>query len=147
MSQFDALEILIVEDNPNDAELMTRAFKKHNLGNNLIVVEDGAEALEFLFGRGKFAQRNPMNQPKVILLDVKLPKVSGFEVLQEIRADSRTRTVPVVMMTSSHEDPDVRKAYELGANSCVVKPVEFDAFVQATSRIGLYWLLVNRPPS
>lgn len=140
------VDILLVEDNPRDAELIIRALKKWNLTNRLFGVEDGAEALDFIFGRGKYVDRGMINHPKIVLLDLKLPKVNGLEVLQAIKTDERTRMIPVVIMTSSHEDPDIKTAYELGANSYVVKPVEFGAFTEAISQVGFYWLLVNQAP-
>lgn len=146
MDAMNAVDILLVEDNPQDAELMTRALKKHNLANRLFTVEDGAEALDLLFCRGKFAARDLSYPPKVVLLDLKLPKVSGMEVLRVLKGDERTRDVPVVIVTSSCEDPDIKAAYDLGANSYVVKPVDFEAFSEAMSKIGLYWLLINQPP-
>ena len=146
MTDTDAVDILLVEDNPQDAELTIRALKKHNLANRLITVEDGAEALDFIFCRGKYATRELSHSPKVVLLDLKLPKVSGLEVLRALKQDERTRTIPVVGVTSSREDPDIKTAYGLGANSYVVKPVDFDAFAESVSSLGLYWLLVNQPP-
>ncbi|MBI5303925.1 MAG: response regulator [Chloroflexi bacterium] len=146
MSQLDAVDILLVEDNPYDAELTIRAFKKRNLANRLYIVEDGAEALDFIFARGKYPERTVTNGPKVVLLDLKLPKVNGLEVLRAIKADERTRMTPVVIVTSSSEDPDIKAAYELGANSYVVKPVDFDVFLDAMSTLGFYWLLVNQSP-
>lgn len=146
MTYPDPIDILLVEDNPHDAELTIRALKKRNLANHLFTVEDGAEALNFIFGRGQYGQRQGVDHPKVILLDLKLPKMNGLEVLQALKADARTRTIPVVIVTSSHEDPDIQAAYTLGANSYVVKPVEFDAFTEAMSQIGFYWLLVNQAP-
>ena len=146
MNQSEAVDILLVEDNPQDAELTTRALKKHNLANRLITVEDGAEALDFLLCRGKYATRDVGHPPKVVLLDLKLPKVSGLEVLRALKQDEKTRAIPVVIVTSSREDPDIKTAYALGANSYVVKPVDFDAFAEAVSSLGLYWLLVNQPP-
>ena len=143
MRKNNEVDILLVEDNPRDVELTLRALQKHNLVNRLFVVEDGEEALDFLFCRGKYAERNLSRHPKVVLLDLKLPKLSGLEVLQAIRSDERTRTTPVVIVTSSQEDPDIKAAYKLGVNSYVVKPVEFDDFVEAMSQVGLYWLLVN----
>lgn len=140
-----AVDILLVEDNPQDVELTTRALKNQNLANRLYVVEDGAEALDFIFCRGAFEGRDLRNPPKVILLDLKLPKVNGLEVLRAIKQDERTRTIPVVIVTSSREDPDIKAAYSLGANSYVVKPVDFDAFADAMSKLGLYWLLINQP--
>ena len=146
MKQLNPVDILLVEDNPRDAELTIRAFKKRNLANRLIMVEDGAAALDFIFCRGEYARRNMSHPPKVVLLDVKLPKVTGLEVLRAIKTDERTRTIPVVMVTSSREDPDIKAAYELGANSYVVKPVDFDAFMEAMNRLGFYWLLLNEAP-
>lgn len=141
-----AVDILLVEDNPQDAELTIRALKKRHLANQLHLVEDGAEALDFIFCRGAYAQREMCNPPKVILLDLKLPKVSGLEVLRAFKADERTRSIPVVVVTSSREDPDIQTAYALGANSYVVKPVNFDVFLDAMSQLGFYWLLLNQPP-
>jgi two-component system response regulator len=143
MNDLNAVEILLVEDNPRDAELTIRAFKKKHLANKLFHVEDGVEALDFLFARSKYAERNPDDSPKVILLDLKLPRINGLEVLRAIKADERTRGIPVVVVTSSAEDPDVSTAYQLGANSYVIKPVEFDAFMEAMSKLGVYWLMVN----
>ncbi|MBW8323516.1 MAG: response regulator [Prolixibacteraceae bacterium] len=145
MEDFNAVEILIVEDNPQDAELTIRALRKHNLANKICIAEDGAEALDFIFCKGKFAGRDFSKSPKVIFLDLKLPKISGLEVLQEIKSNLLTKSLPVVMITSSREDPDIKKAYELGVNSYVVKPVNFDDFLNAMSQTGLYWLLVNEP--
>jgi two-component system response regulator len=141
------VDILLVEDNPRDAELTMRALKKNNLANNVHVVEDGADALDFLFCRGAYETRNGAAHPKVVLLDLKLPKVSGLEVLEAIKADETTRSIPVVIVTSSREDPDIKAAYALGANSYVVKPVDFHAFSDAMSNVGFYWLLVNQPPT
>ena len=146
MTDTEAVDILLVEDNPQDAELTTRALKKNNLANRLFTVEDGAEALDFVFCRGKYATRDNGHSPKVVLLDLKRPKVSGLEVLRALKQDERTRAIPVVVVTSSREDPDIKTAYGLGANSYVVKPVDFDAFAEAVSSLGLYWLLVNQPP-
>jgi two-component system response regulator len=146
MNQLEAVDILLVEDNPRDAELTIRALKKHNLANLLFTVEDGAEALDFIYCRGKYATRDGGHPPKVVLLDLKLPKVSGLEVLRALKQDEKTRSIPVVVVTSSREDPDIKTAYGLGANSYVVKPVDFDAFAEAVSSLGLYWLLVNQPP-
>lgn len=141
-----AVDILLVEDNPQDAELTIRAFKKRNLANQLHLVEDGAEALDFIFCRGSHAGREMSRPPKVILLDPKLPKVNGLEVLRELKADERTRSIPVVIVISSREDPDIQTACALGANSYVVKPVDFDAFLDVMSHLGFYWLLLNQLP-
>ncbi len=146
MSHMHAVDVLLVEDNQQDAELTIRSLKKHKLANNISVVEDGAEALDFIFCRGKYQQRDINHPPKVIFLDLKLPLVSGLEVLREVKQDARTRSVPVVVVTSSREDPDVKAAYELGANSYVVKPVDFESFTEAIGKLGLYWLLINQPP-
>ena len=147
MTEYNAIDILMVEDNPQDAELTTRAFKKHRLANRLFWVEDGAEALDFIFARGKYAGRDAALTPKVVLLDLKLPRVDGLEVLRAVKSDERTRTVPVVVVTSSAQDPDIKTAYALGANSYVVKPVDFDSFLETMSSLGFYWLMVNRPPT
>lgn len=146
MNHSEIVDILLVEDNPQDAELTIRALRKSNLANQLIAVEDGAEALDFIFCRGKYGDREIGHTPRVVLLDLKLPKVNGLEVLRALKQDERTRTIPVVVVTSSREDPDIKTAYALGANSYVVKPVDFDAFAEAVSSLGLYWLLVNQPP-
>jgi CheY-like chemotaxis protein len=138
------VEILLVEDNPNDAELTIRALKKENLANKLIHVKDGAEALEFIFGEGKYSG-NVLHRPRVILLDLKLPKVDGLEVLKRIKSDERTRTMSVVMMTSSREEKDIIDSYKLGVNSYVVKPVDFNDFQKAVKDLGLYWMITNQP--
>jgi two-component system response regulator len=145
MEDFDAIDILLVEDDPRDAELTLRALKKNNLANNVLIAEDGAEALDFLFCMGKYDKRSFLRPPKVVLLDLKLPKVSGLEVLKAIKADKRTSNIPVVIVTSSKQEPDMAEAYALGANSYVAKPVDFDQFINAMSSLGLYWLLVNEP--
>ena len=146
MNHSDVIDILLVEDNPYDAELTMRAIRKRNIANPFHVVEDGAEALDLIFCRGAYAGRDFSMPPKLILLDLKLPKVNGLEVLKAIKSDDRTRVIPVVVVTSSQEDPDIKTAYALGANSYVVKPVDSEAFVNAMSSLGLYWLLVNHPP-
>jgi len=140
------VEVLLVEDNPTDAELCIRALKKSNLANKLVWVKDGAEALDFIFAKGAYSGRNGLSVPKVILLDLRLPKVDGMEVLRQIKADQRTRTIPVVVLTSSKEDRDVAQSYQLGVNSFISKPVEFDEFAKTVSELGLYWLLMNHPP-
>jgi len=140
------LEILLVEDNPQDAELTIRALKKRHLANHLIHVSDGQEALDFLFGTGIYQGRDINHLPKVVLLDLKLPKLDGIEVLSQLRADPRTCLLPVVVLTSSREDRDVIDTYRLGANSYIVKPVDFEKFSEAVSNLGLYWLLLNESP-
>ena len=134
------VEILLVEDNAHDAELTLRALKQRNLANRVHVCRDGAEAIDFFDGSDAGAT------PKVILLDLKLPKVDGLEVLQRLKSSTRTKAIPIVVLTSSREEPDIEKAYALGANSYIVKPVDFDAFARAVSDVGLYWLLLNHPP-
>lgn len=145
-SEFGGVQILLVEDNPTDAELCIRALRKHNLANELVWVKDGAEALDFLFRQGAYAGRHDRDTLKVVLLDLRLPKIDGLEVLRRLRADSRTKCLPVVVLTSSKEDPDVAESYSLGANSFISKPVSFDEFSDIVAQLGLYWLVVNRPP-
>jgi two-component system response regulator len=142
------VEILLVEDNANDVELALRALKKNNLTNRIHVVRDGAEALEFILCTGAYEGRSheTSRQPKVILLDLKLPKVDGLEVLRRIKSDEKTRAIPVVMMTSSREERDVVESYRLGVNSYIVKPVDFDQFSEAVRQLGMYWVLLNNPP-
>jgi CheY-like chemotaxis protein len=139
-------EILLVEDNPTDAELTIRALNKYNLGNNLIHLKDGAEALDFIFAKGAYADGTVKNGLKIILLDLKMPKVGGIEVLKQIKADDRTSSIPVIVMTSSKEEHDILTSYKYGVNSYVVKPVDFDQFAKAVADLGLYWLLINQPP-
>lgn len=141
------VEILLVEDNPDDAGLVIRALKKHNLANNLIHLSDGAQALDFIFCKGEFAERQINDRPKVIFLDLKMPKVDGLKVLQAIREDKRTESIPVVIMTSSHEERDIVEGYRLGVNSYIVKPVDFDNFSKAVAELGFYWLLLNKVPN
>ena len=138
--------ILLVEDNPDDEELTLLSLRKNNLAHDIVVVRDGVEAIDFLFANGQYASRDVAQVPTVILLDLKLPKLDGLGVLKRLRADPRTRTLPVVVLTSSSQDADVIASYNLGANSYVRKPVEFGAFVEAVSSLGLYWVLLNRPP-
>ena len=140
------VEVLLVEDNPSDAELTMRALKKNNLANKIHHVKDGAEALDFLFAQGDYSNRKVENTPKIILLDLKMPKINGIEVLRVLKADLRTKKIPVVVLTSSKEDPDIQECYKLGVNSYVVKPVNFDGFLKAVSDLGLYWLLINQAP-
>ena len=138
--------ILLVEDNPDDEALTMRALKQSKLANEIVITRDGNEALEFLFARGKYEGRDVSHTPAVVLLDLKLPKLSGLEVLQQLRADPRTRLIPVVVLTSSSEDEDMMRSYQLGANSYVRKPVVFGRFADAVSQLGLYWMLLNQPP-
>ena len=138
--------ILLVEDNRDDEELTTRALRRAKIGNEIVVARDGSEAVDFLFGEGKHAGRDLSQMPAVILLDLKLPKLSGFEVLERLRADPRTKMIPTVVLTSSSEEEDMLRSYEAGANSYVRKPVEFDAFVNAVGQLGSYWVLINQPP-
>ena len=147
MENFNEVEILLVEDNPYDAELTIRALRNKGLANKLLTFPDGVEALDFLFGTGEYAGRNLAAQPKVILLDLKLARINGLEVLEKIRNDARTRTIPVVILTSSQEESDIVKSYNLGVNSYMVKPVDFDKFFQAVEELGLYWLLLNKVPN
>ena len=147
MTTRGTVEILLVEDNPDDEELAVRALKKQHLANRIHVARDGAEALAFILGTGAHSGRDVTDTPRVILLDLKLPKVDGVEVLRRIKADPRTRAIPVVVLTSSREDPDVHTCYELGANSYIVKPVDFEQFIEAVRQLGFYWLLLNQPPT
>ena len=139
------IEVLLIEDNPNDVEMTLYAFEQHRLSNRIHVVRDGAEALDFIFGAGRYAGRNVEDVPRVILLDLKLPKVDGIEVLRRLKADPRTWAIPVVVMTSSREERDVVETYKLGANSYIVKPLDFVKFTEAVRQVGLYWLLLNQP--
>src|SRR5688572_2133299 len=138
------VEILIVEDNPQDAELAIRALRKHNLANRLIHLTDGELALDFIFARGVYQGRDINNLPKVILLDLKMPKVTGMEVLEQVKGDPRSKSIPVVILTSSAEDPDIKRSYALGANSYIVKPVEFDNFSKTIAELGMYWMAINK---
>lgn len=137
--------ILLVEDNPDDMALTLRAFKKNNMTNEIVVVKDGAEALDYLFASGKYSDRDPRVMPALILLDLKLPKIDGLEVLRRLRADERTQLLPVVILTSSREEQDLIAGYKLGANSYVRKPVDFNQFTEAIRQLGLYWLVLNEP--
>lgn len=144
--QKETSEILMVEDNPNDAEMALNSLKKHNLANKVQWVEDGEEALDFLYATGKYAERNAKIIPKLILLDLKLPKIDGLEVLEKIKSDENLKCIPVVILTSSREEIDVIKAYNLGVNSYIVKPVDFEQFTNSVAEVGLYWLVLNQPP-
>jgi len=141
------IDILLIEDNEDDAELTIRALRKDNVARNIIHLKDGEDALDFLFGNGQYTGRNTNNRPLLILLDLKMPKVSGLEVLEQLKSNDQTKTIPVVMLTSSKEHPDVEKAYALGANSYIVKPVDFDNFRKVVNDLGIYWLHVSQPSS
>jgi len=142
----DNISVLLVEDNDDDAELTLRVFRQYHFANHIHVVRDGAEALDCLFGTGSYAERSPCGQTKLILLDLKLPKVDGLEVLRRCKSDDRTKSIPVVMLTSSREEQDVIKSYELGVNSYIVKPVDFHQFVDAVKQLNLYWMILNQRP-
>ena len=146
MMSSEIVEILLVEDNPSDMELTLHVLTRNKLANHIEVVRDGAEALEFIFCTGKYADRKMENGPKVILLDLKLPKVDGLEVLRRVKADPRTKRIPVVVLTSSREERDIVESYQLGVNSYITKPVDFDQFTEAVRHLGYYWLLLNQPP-
>jgi CheY-like chemotaxis protein len=138
------VEILIVEDNPHDAELAIRALKKNHLANHVTHLVDGEEALDFLFGKGRYAGRDTKNVPRVILLDLKMPRINGLEVLKQIKANPTTKIIPVVILTSSDEDPDIRRSFELGAEKYIVKPVDFNNFAKIISELGMYWLVIDK---
>lgn len=143
---WNAIDVLLVEDNPDDAELTIRELKKHHLANNLFHVEDGEEALDFIFASGKYADmRDILHPPKLVLMDIQMPKVNGIEVLRRMKSDDRTKFTPVVILTSSNQDPDIHICYGLGANSYIVKPVEFDRFSEVIRDLGFYWLILNQP--
>jgi len=146
MSEAGRMEILLVEDNPADAEMTLRALRRNNLANKVHWVKDGEQALDFMFRTGAYADREPGTVPKLIMLDIKMPKVDGIEVLRRVKANEETRTVPVVVMTSSNEERDVVESYRLGVNSYIVKPVQFESFLETVAKIGLYWVITNRVP-
>jgi two-component system response regulator len=146
MSDIAQVEILLVEDNPADAEMTLRALRRNNLANRVHWVKDGQEALDFMFGSGEYAARAASIPPRLVMLDIKMPKVDGIEVLRRLKAEPATRAVPVVVMTSSNEERDVVESYRLGVNSYIVKPVGFDAFLEIVAKIGMYWVLTNRAP-
>ncbi len=147
MTDVNEIEILLVEDNPHDVEMTLRALKKQNLANKVHVVKDGAEALDYPFAKNSYEDRDLIQSPKLIPLDLKLPKVDGLEVLRQVKADERTKTIPVVVLTSSREEQDMIESYKLGVNSYIVKPVDFDKFLDAVGNLGFYWLLLNEQPS
>lgn len=140
------VEILLIEDNPDEAELAIRSLRKNNLANNLVHIDDGAEALDYIFCRGKYAGNDISFTPKVILLDLKLPRVGGLEILKQVKTDERTKSIPVVILTSSKEDSDLIEGYNLGVNSYIVKPVNFESFAKAISELGMYWVILNQQP-
>ena len=138
--------ILLVEDNPDDQELTMRALKKNNIGNEIVLAKDGQEAIDYLFGKGTYSSRDMSEMPQIVLLDIKLPKVDGIEVLKQIRADKRTKMLPVVILTSSKEEKDMVDSYNFGANSYIRKPVDFNQFTESVRQLGLYWLVLNETP-
>jgi two-component system response regulator len=146
MAAFEQVEILLVEDSATDAEMTLRALRRNNLANRVHWVKDGEEALEYMFGTGAYAGRGQAGVPKLVMLDIKMPKVDGIEVLRRLKTEPATRAIPVVMMTSSNEERDVMASYKLGVNSYIVKPVEFETFLETVAKIGLYWVLTNRVP-
>lgn len=145
--QIDNVEILLIEDNPAEAELAIRSLKKNNLANHLVHIDDGAEALDFIFSKGKYESKTRSVQPKIILLDLKLPKVDGLEILRQIKSNDVTKIIPVVVLTSSNQEKDIIESYRLGVNSYIVKPVNFETFAKAIKELGLYWLVLNKDPS
>ena len=146
MAEFQEIDILLVEDNPTDAELTLRALKKRNVANNVFWVKDGVEALDFLFCTGQYANRPAGRHPHLILLDLKLPRMNGIEVLEKIRSDERTKLIPVVMMTSSEEERNLVESYKRGVNSYIVKPVDFEKFTETVAEVGFYWMVMNKEP-
>lgn len=142
----EAVEILLVDDNLNDVELMIRALKKINLANKIVHLKDGVEGTDFILCKGKYSGRNIHNKPKVVFLDLKMPRMDGLEVLEKVKENELTKSIPIVILTSSKEDPDIRRAYELGVSSYIVKPVDFGNFSKAVGDLGFYWLLLNEPP-
>jgi len=141
------VEVLLIEDNPHEAELTIRSLKKHNLANKLLHIDDGKEALDYIFSKGKYKDNKSYLQPKLILLDLKLPKVDGLEILRQIKSNEQTKLIPVVVLTSSKEDKDIIESHRLGVNSYIVKPVNFDSFTKAVADLGLYWIILNQSPS
>jgi len=147
MQKESIIEILLVEDNPSDVKLTLKALQRHNFANKVFVVNDGEEALDFIFSRGVFKSRKELSSLKVILLDLKLPKIDGIDVLKELKANESTKRIPVVVLTSSQEEKDILECYKYGVNSYIVKPVDFDQFVKAVADLGFYWLIMNEPPN
>lgn len=147
MGAYDTVEILFIEDNPHEAELTIRSLKKNNLANTLKHIDDGAEALDFIFATGVYADREYASNPKLIILDLKLPKVDGLEILRQIKMNERTKTIPVAILTSSQEERDIIESYKLGVNSYIVKPVNFESFAKAVAELGLYWFILNQSPN
>lgn len=145
MNQNKLIEILLVEDNPYDAEMTIRELKKQNLANNIRLITDGAEALDYLFSTGKYSNNDIKLRPKLVILDLKLPKVDGLEILRIVKADPKTKTIPVVVLTSSKEESDLITSYQLGANSFIIKPVNFNKFIDTVQTLGMYWLVINEP--
>jgi two-component system response regulator len=142
--EHNEVEILLIEDNPHEAELTIRSLKKYNLANRLLHIDDGEEALEFIFSKGRYAANKSPFSPKLVLLDLKLPKVDGLQILRQIKADDRTKAIPVAVLTSSKEEKDIIESYKLGVNSYIVKPVNFESFTKAVSELGLYWVILNQ---
>lgn len=147
MTDYHEIEILIIEDNPNDAEMALRALRKNKVSNNVLVIDDGEEAMDYIFARGKYESRNHFVRPKLILLDLKLPKISGLQILKALKESPDMKLTPVVVLTSSKQESDLIESYNLGVNSYIVKPVDFDNFVEAVRELGFYWLLLNRVPN
>lgn len=141
------VEILLIEDNPHEAQLVIRTLKKNNLANHLLHIDDGAEALSFIFATQKYSDRKIEDHPKLILLDLKLPKVDGLEILKQVKSDERTKSIPVIVLTSSREEQDLIKSYQLGVNSYIVKPVDFESFSKSVTELGLYWMVLNENPN
>jgi len=143
----ERVEMLLIEDNPDEAELTIRSLKKNNLANHLIHIDDGEKALDFIFSQGEYSNNTALMRPKLILLDLNLPKVDGLEILKRVKSDDRTKTIPVVVLTSSKEERDIIESYKLGVNGYIVKPVDFNSFTKAVADIGMYWLILNEPPA
>jgi two-component system response regulator len=147
MKDYNEVEILFIEDNPHEAELTIRSLRKHNLANKLMHIDDGADAVDFIFAKGIYSERVNSQEPKLIILDLKLPKIDGLEILRQLKADEKTKLIPVVVLTSSQEERDVVESYRLGVNSYIVKPVNFESFGKAVADLGLYWVILNHSPN